>query len=42
MLGLTVLLFPIMLTGLRVNRFEGCLLLTAYGIYLTVLLRGQQ
>jgi hypothetical protein len=39
MLGVTVLLFPIMFTGLRVNRWEGALLLGVYGLYLTLLLQ---
>jgi cation:H+ antiporter len=34
MLGVTLLLFPIMFTGLRVNRWEGGLLLAAYCLYL--------
>jgi len=38
MLGFTLLLFPIMLTGKQVKRWEGGLLLTVYGIYLAVLL----
>ena len=38
MLGVTLLLFPIMFTGLRVNRWEGCLLLSAYAVYLGWLL----
>jgi cation:H+ antiporter len=38
MLGVTLLLFPIMFTGLRVNRWEGGLLLAAYCLYLGILL----
>jgi cation:H+ antiporter len=34
MLGVTLLLFPIMFTGLRVNRWEGGVLLCVYCIYL--------
>ena len=38
MLGVTLLLFPLMFTGLRVNRWEACLLLTVYAFYLAWLL----
>jgi cation:H+ antiporter len=38
MLGVTVLLFPLMFTGLRINRWEGGLLLAVYGTYLGLLL----
>jgi cation:H+ antiporter len=38
MLGVTLLLFPIMFTGLRVNRWEGAVLLGVYGVYLWLLL----
>ncbi|WP_165250268.1 calcium/sodium antiporter [Paludisphaera soli] len=38
MLGLTLLLFPVMLTGMRIGRREGASLLAAYGVYLAVLL----
>jgi cation:H+ antiporter len=38
MLGVTLLLFPVMFTGLRVNRVEGGLLLGVYGVYMTLLL----
>jgi cation:H+ antiporter len=38
LLGVTVGLFPLMATGMRVNRWEGALLLTVYGVYLTLLL----
>jgi len=41
MLGLTLLLFPIMFTGLRVGRAEGGILLVAYCLYLGMLLSGQ-
>jgi cation:H+ antiporter len=37
MLGVTLLLFPLMFTGRRVNRLEGAVLLVAYGSYLAVL-----
>ena len=40
MLGITLGLFPIMLTGHRFNRWEGALLLIVYGTYLTLLLRS--
>jgi cation:H+ antiporter len=39
MLGATLLLFPMMLSGARVTRLEGAGLLAMYGIYLTRLLR---
>lgn len=38
MIGLTLLLFPVMLTGRRIGRPEGLGLLAAYGLYLAVLL----
>jgi cation:H+ antiporter len=38
MLGVTLLLFPILLTGNQVKRWEGGLLLAVYGVYLAVLL----
>jgi len=38
MLGSSLLLFPLMFTGLRINRWEGALLLGVYGVYLTLLL----
>jgi cation:H+ antiporter len=41
MLGITLLLFPLMFTGLRINRWEGALLLAAYGTYLTLLLNQE-
>jgi cation:H+ antiporter len=41
MLGVTVLLFPLMSSGLRIQRWEGCVLLAAYGTYLGFLLVGQ-
>jgi len=40
MLGITLLLFPLMFSGLRINRFEGALLLAGYAIYLGLLLRN--
>jgi cation:H+ antiporter len=38
MLGVTVLLFPLMFTGRRINRFEGGGLLTVYVVYMVLLL----
>lgn len=38
MLGVTILLFPVLYTGLRIRRWEGILLLILYGIYMAVLL----
>lgn len=38
MLGITLLVFPFMSTGLRINRWEGGLLLGSYVAYLAVLL----
>jgi cation:H+ antiporter len=38
MLGTTVLLFPLLFTGRRINRWEGLVLLAAYGLYLFFLL----
>jgi cation:H+ antiporter len=38
MLGVTVLLFPILLQGRRISRWEGVVLLAAYGLYLGLLL----
>lgn len=38
MLGVTLAMFPIMFTGSRVNRFEGGVLLTAYCVYVALLL----
>lgn len=40
MLGVTLLLFPVMFTGLRVNRWEGALLLAVYGVYIGILLKA--
>jgi cation:H+ antiporter len=37
MLGVTLLLFPLLFTGLRINRREGAFLLATYAIYLTML-----
>jgi cation:H+ antiporter len=39
MLGATFIMFPLMYTGSRINRWEGALLLVVYGSYLTFLLR---
>ncbi len=38
MLGVTLLLFPLMFTRLRISRWEGAFLLVVYGVYLTLLL----
>jgi cation:H+ antiporter len=38
MLGVTVLLLPLIFTARRIARWEGILLLAAYGLYLAVLL----
>jgi cation:H+ antiporter len=40
MLGVTLLMFPIMFTGLRVSRWEGGVLLAVYVVYLCLLLTG--
>lgn len=42
MLGTTLLLYPLMLNGFRVARWEGLVLLVVYGIYLGILLAAQQ
>lgn len=34
LLGATLLIFPLMVTGARIGRVEGALLLSAYGVYL--------
>jgi cation:H+ antiporter len=39
MLGVTLLLFPLMYTGRRVNRWEGALLMAVYILYMGLLLR---
>ncbi len=39
MVGITLLLFPLLWTGWRVNRAEGALLLVVYGVYLGLLLQ---
>lgn len=39
MLGVTVVLLPILLNGRKINRWEGGLLLSVYGVYLALLLR---
>ena len=41
MLGVTALLFPLMFTGRRVNRWEGVVLWAAYCVYIGLLLTGQ-
>ena len=38
MLGVTILLFPVMATGLQVRRWEGTVLLATYAAYLALLL----
>ncbi|NUN12549.1 MAG: calcium/sodium antiporter [Myxococcales bacterium] len=38
MLGVSLLLFPLMKTGLRINRAEGALLLGVYAVYLGILI----
>ena len=38
MLGLSVLLFPLMRSGMRITRVEGAILLAAFGAYMAVLL----
>jgi len=38
MLGVTVLLFPLMVTGRRINRLEGAGLLAVYVVYTVLLL----
>jgi cation:H+ antiporter len=38
MLGMTIVLFPLMFSGLRVSRVEGVLLIALYGVYLTTLI----
>lgn len=40
MLGATLLLFPLMKSGLRIARWEGALLLAGFAAYLATLLRG--
>jgi len=40
MLGVTLILFPIMFTGLRISRIEGALLISIYLIYLLILLKS--
>jgi len=41
MLGVTLLLFPAMFAGLRVNRWEGGMFLAVYCIYMGLLLSGR-
>jgi cation:H+ antiporter len=38
MLGVTLILGPIMMTGLRISRWEGGVLLAVYAIYLGMLI----
>ena len=38
MLAFTVVLYPIMLRGMRITRAEGAILLSGYAVYLWVLL----
>jgi len=40
MLGASVLLFPLMKTGMRVNRVEGGVLFVGFAIYMVLLIRG--
>jgi cation:H+ antiporter len=40
MLGVTLLLFPLIFSGFRVNRWEGGVLFAVYGVYLWTLLKG--
>jgi cation:H+ antiporter len=39
MLGVTLLLFPLLYTGLKLNRWEGAGLMLVYAVYLTLLLK---
>lgn len=41
MLGVTLLLFPMMFTRLRIDRWEGAVLLAVYGMYLAFLVVGR-
>jgi cation:H+ antiporter len=40
MLGASLLLFPLMRSGMRVSRLEGALLLSGFLTYLTLLIRS--
>lgn len=40
MLGFSALLFPLMRSGMRITRLEGCLLLLCFGAYMVVLFRS--
>lgn len=40
MLAATVLLFPLMWTGLRIRRLEGAVLFAGFVAYLALLIRG--
>jgi len=40
MLGASLLLLPLMKSGLRVNRAEGALLFAGFGAYTVILIRG--
>ncbi len=40
MLGASLLLFPLMKTGMRVNRMEGAVLFTGFVVYMTILVMG--
>lgn len=40
MLGASLLLFPLMRSGMRIVRLEGAVLLVGFGVYLSVLLRA--
>lgn len=41
MLGLSLLLFPLMKSGMRINRLEGAFLVAVFVVYLTLLLMAQ-
>ena len=40
MLGVTLLVFPVMFSGLRISRWEGGALFLVYCVYITLLLFG--
>ena len=42
MLGFSLLLFPLMFTARRIARWEGVVLLAAYGLYIAVLLESHR
>lgn len=41
MLGVTLLLFPIMRSGMRIGRLEGLFAIAVYGVYVTLLVRSE-